>query len=60
MHAVVAGGSATSFDIPQAPVLISPGPWKEVEGCICAPLGFRAQGEHCGFAGIKACALWCT
>lgn len=61
MHAMVAGGSATSFDIPQAPVLISPGPWREIDGCVCAPKGFKAQGlqsheesDHCK-ADISSC-----
>ncbi|KAK9811287.1 hypothetical protein WJX72_001202 [[Myrmecia] bisecta] len=34
----------SAFDIPAAPILIPEGPWKEVEGCVCAPKGFRAQG----------------
>jgi len=37
-----------SFDIPAAPVLIPSGPWKEIEGCVCAPKGFQAQGMYGG------------
>lgn len=36
----------SAFDIPAAPILIPKGPWKEVDGCVCAPKGFKAQGEH--------------
>lgn len=32
------------FSIPGAPILIPEGPWKEIEGCVCAPKGFKAQG----------------
>lgn len=34
------------FSIPAAPILIPEGPWKEVEGCVCAPKGFKAQGMY--------------
>ena len=44
VHATMPG----SFDIPAAPILIPEGPWKEVEGCICAPKGFKAQGMYGG------------
>ena len=36
----------SAFDIPAAPILIPKGPWKEVNGCVCAPKGFKAQGEQ--------------
>ena len=36
----------SAFDIPAAPILIPKGPWKEVDGCVCAPKGFKAQGEQ--------------
>lgn len=32
------------FSIPAAPILIPEGPWKAVDGCVCAPKGFKAQG----------------
>ena len=35
----------SAFDIPAAPILIPKGPWKEVDGCVCAPKGFKAQGR---------------
>lgn len=35
------------FSIPAAPILIPEGPWKEIEGCVCAPKGFKAQGVKC-------------
>lgn len=37
-----------AFDIPAAPILIPPGPWKEIDGSVTAPKGFKAQGvaEH--------------
>lgn len=39
-------GTATSeFDIPAAPILLPEGPWKEIDGCVCAPKGFKAQGR---------------
>lgn len=34
------------FSIPAAPILIPEGPWKEIEGCVCAPKGFKAQGGY--------------
>jgi len=37
-----------SFDIPAAPSLIPDGPWNEIEGCVCAPQGFKAQGMYGG------------
>ena len=46
------------FEIPAAPMetLIPTGPWKLVDGCVCAPKGFRAQGPAC----LPACspAAW--
>lgn len=36
------------FDIPAAPILIPAGPWKEIDGCVCAPKGFTAQGMYGG------------
>ena len=36
----------SAFDIPAAPILIPKGPWKEVDGCVCAPKGFKAQGKQ--------------
>lgn len=33
------------FAIPAAPILIPSGPWTEIEGSICAPKGFKAQGK---------------
>ena len=32
------------FSIPAAPILVPEGPWKEIDGCVCAPKGFKAQG----------------
>lgn len=40
-----------TFSIPSAPILIPEGPWKEVEGCINAPKGFKSQGI---FSGMRA------
>ncbi|KAK9865988.1 hypothetical protein WJX84_002281 [Apatococcus fuscideae] len=40
--------TSTSFDLEPAPILIPDGPWKEIDGCVCAPKGFRAQGMHGG------------
>ena len=37
-----------SFDIPAAPIMIPEGPWKEIEGSVCAPEGFQAQGMYGG------------
>lgn len=34
------------FGIPAAPILIPEGPWKEIDGCVNAPKGFKAQGGH--------------
>ncbi len=34
----------SEFDIPAAPILLPEGPWKEIDGCLCAPKGFKAQG----------------
>ncbi|GAB4822124.1 hypothetical protein N2152v2_009170 [Parachlorella kessleri] len=39
------------FSIPPAPILIPSGPWKEIDGCVCAPKGFKAQGM---FGGLRA------
>ena len=36
--------AAGPFDIPAAPILIPEGPWREIDGCVCAPKGFKAQG----------------
>lgn len=47
----VAASLPGSFDIPAAPVLIPQGPWKEINGCVCAPKGFKAQGM---FGGLRA------
>ena len=46
------------FTIPAAPILIPEGPWKEIEGCVTAPKGFKAQGERlgCAVAPAVACA----
>lgn len=38
------GTAKSEFDIPAAPILLPEGPWKEIEGCVCAPKGFKAQG----------------
>lgn len=38
------GTAASEFDIPAAPILLPEGPWKEIDGCVCAPKGFKAQG----------------
>ena len=40
-----AASSNGEFGIPAAPILIPEGPWKEIEGCVCAPRGFKAQGK---------------
>lgn len=45
------------FSIPAAPILIPEGPWKEIEGCVCAPKGFQAQGEL-QQRGFHAQELW--
>lgn len=37
--------ASTFVRLPAAPVLITPGPWREVDGSVCAPKGFRAQGR---------------
>lgn len=42
---VYAAAIPGNFDIPAAPILIPEGPWKEIEGCLCAPKGFKAQGN---------------
>ncbi|EFN54405.1 hypothetical protein CHLNCDRAFT_135738 [Chlorella variabilis] len=44
------------FSIPAAPILIPEGPWKAVDGCVCAPKGFKAQGMYGGLRakGTKA------
>ncbi len=39
------GNQEMTFSIPAAPILIPKGPWKEIDGCVCAPKGFRAQGR---------------
>lgn len=53
------------FSIPAAPMLIPEGPWKQVEGCVCAPKGFKAQGERPGdvsrlWASRRAAAHRCS
>ena len=35
-----------AFNIPAAPILIPKGPWKEIDGCVTAPKGFKAQGAY--------------
>lgn len=40
------GNTDMTFSIPAAPILIPNGPWKEIDGCVCAPKGFRAQGKQ--------------
>ena len=47
-HAAAAAAAAApqhAFDIPAAPILIPDGPWREVDGSVCAAKGFKAQGE---------------
>ncbi|KAK9790578.1 hypothetical protein WJX73_002871 [Symbiochloris irregularis] len=44
----LAQDNEAAFRLPAAPVLITPGPWKEVDGSVCAPKGFKAQGMHGG------------
>ena len=43
---VLAADIPGDFSIPAAPILIPEGPWKEIDGCVCAPKGFKAQGER--------------
>ena len=38
------GSTEQTFAIPAAPILIPKGPWKEVDGCVNAPKGFKSQG----------------
>ena len=40
------GAAGGEFGIPAAPILIPKGPWKEVDGCVNAPKGFKAQGHY--------------
>ncbi|KAK9864821.1 hypothetical protein WJX84_011709, partial [Apatococcus fuscideae] len=40
--------ASTSFELPAAPILIPEGRWQEIDGCVCAPKGFKAQGMHGG------------
>jgi hypothetical protein len=68
-HATRAGGGneESTFSIAAAPILIPKGPWTEVEGCVCAPKGFRAQGSYTAecvpsqqqASGPDACSLAC-
>jgi len=48
--------AAESYKIPTAPDLIPDGPWKKVEGGVCAAKGFKATGVYAGLraAGVKA------
>jgi glutamate N-acetyltransferase / amino-acid N-acetyltransferase len=41
-----------SFKIPAAPDLIPDGPWKKVEGGVCAAKGFKATGARGGRAAV--------
>eukprot|EP00271_Cylindrocystis_brebissonii_P010295 TRINITY_DN26454_c0_g1_i1.p1 TRINITY_DN26454_c0_g1~~TRINITY_DN26454_c0_g1_i1.p1 ORF type:complete len:517 (+),score=103.82 TRINITY_DN26454_c0_g1_i1:52-1551(+) len=45
-----AATTAGSF-IPAAPILLPPGPWKEIPGGVCAAKGFKAVGMY---AGLRA------
>lgn len=38
--------ASESFQIPAAPDLIPDGPWKKVEGGVCAAKGFKATGTN--------------
>ena len=52
IEAVASSGTLPgSFDIPAAPILIPEGNWQRIDGCVCAPKGFRAQGMY---AGLRA------
>lgn len=42
--------TAENFQIPAAPDLIPEGPWKKVEGGVCAAKGFKATGTLLGSA----------
>jgi len=42
---VAVGAVDGEFGIPAAPILIPEGPWKEIDGCVNAPKGFKAQGD---------------
>lgn len=48
--------AAESFQIPACPDLIPNGPWKKVEGGVCAAKGFKATGVYAALraAGKKA------
>jgi hypothetical protein len=43
VHAAVSS-AAESYKIPAAPDLIPDGPWKKVDGGVCAAKGFKATG----------------
>lgn len=45
-----------SFDIPAAPDLVPEGPWRQIEGSINAPKGFKSSGMYGGLRakGVKA------
>jgi len=45
-----------SFDIPASPNLVPDGPWRQVEGSINAPKGFKSSGMYGGLRakGVKA------
>lgn len=58
---VAAADIPGDFSIPAAPILIPAGPWKEIDGCVCAPKGFKAQGacracRHGGWHAVPCCA----
>lgn len=40
-----------NFKIPAAPDLVPDGPWKKIDGGVCAAAGFKAAG---GYAGLRA------
>lgn len=55
--AAAASSPSSAFDIPAAPVLIPPGPWKTLEnGGVCSAKGFLANGMAAGLraSGPKA------
>ena len=47
-----AAAGESAFDIPAAPILIPPGPWKEIDGSVTAPKGFKAQGVLAMVSGL--------
>ena len=40
------------FDIPAAPLLVPDGPWKHIDGGVCAAKGFRAAGMAAGLRAV--------